>query len=254
MMLEAEGEKESWCMKLLRHEAGHAFNYAYRIHARKGWKETFGDINAPYYHVTYDSKPYSRRFVIHLEDHYAQAHPDEDFAETFAVWITPDSDWRTRYRGWPALEKLEYLDRVMADIGGTPPKVKKTDQPWSAGRMASTLQGFYERKRKYLGSEFPGYYDPGLKRIFAMPEDGAQPEKAIHFLRRHRAALLRASSAWAPQRKYDVGRLLDKLIARCGHLDLHLKRLPQESLLDITAFITAILITLRRFNGVHESK
>lgn len=254
MMLEAEGDTEEWCMKLLRHECGHALNYAYRLFARKDWSDLFGPFDAPYYHVTYDAKPYSKRYVVHLEDNYAQAHPDEDFAETFAVWLNPKSDWEARYRGWSALKKLEYVDARVRAVGARSPRVKSTSTPWAADHMTSTLEAFYDRKRKYLGAEFPGYYDPGLLRIFAKGSEGAPPEKASHFLRRHRKVLMKSVALWVPQRKFDVDRLLEKLITRCDHLDLRLSKPPEASLLEVGSFVTAILASLRRFNGVHEGK
>ena len=66
----------------------------------------------------YTPKPYSKSFVLHLDSWYAQSHPDEDFAETFAVWLNPQSDWRARYAGWPALKKLEYMDALMQRARG----------------------------------------------------------------------------------------------------------------------------------------
>ena len=126
MMLEAEGSTEDWCMKLLRHECGHALNYAYKFFEQRGWRKLFGRFETPYYHVTYHAKPYSKRYVIHLEDNYAQAHPDEDFAETFAVWLDPAQDWRIRYRGWPAMKKLEYVDALMSGVAGKAPEVTTT--------------------------------------------------------------------------------------------------------------------------------
>jgi hypothetical protein len=99
MMLEAEGEGESWCMKLLRHEAGHAVSYAYGLHRKRSWKKVFGSSTAPY-EDTYRFRPYSKSFVRHLDFYYAQYHPDEDFVETFAVWLTPGLDWRQKYKGW----------------------------------------------------------------------------------------------------------------------------------------------------------
>ena len=30
---------------------------------------------------------------------YAASHPEEDFAETFAVWLTPRSNWRQSFPG-----------------------------------------------------------------------------------------------------------------------------------------------------------
>jgi hypothetical protein len=82
----------------LRHEAGHAFNYAYRLYQTPEWRELFGPFNRPY-RERYRPIPFDRNFVRHIEGWYAQKHPDEDFAETFAVWLTPGSRWRVRYRG-----------------------------------------------------------------------------------------------------------------------------------------------------------
>ena len=134
MMLEAEGDSEEWCMRLLRHEAGHALNYAFRLYRRTRWRELFGSFSQPY-SDTYYSRPYSRRFVQHLEDNYAQAHPDEDWAETFAVWLDPSGAWREKYRGWPALKKLQYVEQVMARTGAQAPAVTAYTAHWAASKM-----------------------------------------------------------------------------------------------------------------------
>ena len=36
---------------------------------------------------------------MHLDPWYAQSHPDEDFAETFAVWLTPEVQLEDALRG-----------------------------------------------------------------------------------------------------------------------------------------------------------
>src|SRR5688500_11737408 len=94
-------------MRFLRHEAGHAYNYAYRLYDRPEWRRLFGPYSRPY-RERYHADPFSRAYVRHILGWYAQKHPDEDFAETFAVWLTPEAEWRRQYEGWPALEKLEY--------------------------------------------------------------------------------------------------------------------------------------------------
>ncbi len=111
-MLEVEGGEHEWGMRILRHEAGHAIDNAYRLRLRRQRREVFGSPSEPYPEF-YTPKPYSKSFVLHLDAWYAQSHPDEDFAETFAVWLTPNSEWRQRYAGWPALRKLEYMDQLM---------------------------------------------------------------------------------------------------------------------------------------------
>ncbi len=120
MMLEVEGETPDWFMKLMRHEAGHAYSFAYRLYRRRKWQETFG-LASTEESEFYRPRPYSRSYVVHLDDWYAQSHPDEDFAETFAVWLTPDLDWREKYRGWKALQKLEYVDGLMRLLAARPP-------------------------------------------------------------------------------------------------------------------------------------
>src|SRR6187549_2833267 len=119
-MLEVEGGTPEWCLQILRHEAGHAFDNAYALRRRRRRRRVFGSPATPYPEF-YLPRPYSKSFVLHLDSWYAQSHPDEDFAETFAVWMTPGSDWRNRYHDWPALRKLEYLDSVMKEIAGQPP-------------------------------------------------------------------------------------------------------------------------------------
>src|SRR5438270_5640786 len=120
-----EIENDQLLMMLLRHEAGHAINYAYRLYENHDWATTFGAFSRPY-RDSFRPNPFSRQFVRHIVHHqygrtYAQKHPDEDFAETFAVWLTPRSGWRRRYRNWPALRKLQYVDRLMRRIRSEPP-------------------------------------------------------------------------------------------------------------------------------------
>ena len=126
IMFDAEGATHAWCMKLMRHETGHALDTAYRLHRRKSWREHFGRASTPYT-ATYVPKPGSRDYVDNLDDWYAQSHPIEDFAETFAVWLASRGRWRAYYQGWPALRKLEYVDALMREIADQPPPVRSRD-------------------------------------------------------------------------------------------------------------------------------
>ena len=117
MIIDVEGGTVPECMRILRHEAGHVVQVAYQLQRRRRWQELFGPSSTRYPDY-YRPNPASRRYVYHLPLWYAQSHPDEDFAETFAVWLTPRSNWRRRYAGWPALKKLEYVDELMAEIAG----------------------------------------------------------------------------------------------------------------------------------------
>jgi hypothetical protein len=221
LMYEVEGGTDEAFMKLLRHETGHSLNYAYKFYRRTRWRELFGPFTSRY-SDSYDFCPYSKRFVIHLEDNYAQSHPDEDFAETFAVWLTPGSRWEEKYKGWYAVKKLRYVDSLMKKISGLPPiKISQEKPPWSASRMTSTLFAYYERKRRLLGDEFKGYYDDALKELFPHRRKTAGREKASRILRRYRLELVDNISKRTGHRKYDARQLINKLIYRCEVLGLY---------------------------------
>ncbi|MBN1309411.1 MAG: putative zinc-binding metallopeptidase [Chitinispirillaceae bacterium] len=252
MMLEAEGDTDAWCMQLLRHETGHAINYAYRLYRRSRWRELFGPFTTPYL-STYSAQPYSRRYVVHLEDNYAQAHPDEDFAETFAVWLAPGRAWEEKYRGWPAMKKLLYVDHLMSCVGKKPPEISTQRMLWSATRMRSTLKEYYERKRHSLRDDFHGYYDPGLLRIFTVRSGTEQHKKsAAHFLSIHRRHIINSVSMWTMQRKFDIDKLVTRLRQRCADLGLSVYKSDAETMFETASFITAVMGKLQRFDWKSE--
>jgi hypothetical protein len=238
MMLEVEGGSEPACLKLLRHECGHAINYAYRLYRRSRWRELFGPFSAEYDVQQYYPRPYSRQFVVHLEDNYAQAHPDEDFAETFAVWLTPNLDWREKYREWGALRKLEYVDHLMGQIGSTPPPVKTRRRLWPVDQMRSTLESYYRKKRHEFAEAYPGFYDADLFRLFTT-ENGADRPPAAAFLARHRAALVGGVAAGAHVRKYAVDQLARRLGRRARELGLRLRGSEEEARVAVSIYLTA---------------
>ncbi|HEX3344912.1 MAG TPA: putative zinc-binding metallopeptidase, partial [Polyangiaceae bacterium] len=184
-MMEVEGGTPEWCAQLLRHECGHAVDHAYRFSARRKWRAVFGSPDVDYEPETYRPRPYSRGFVRHLPNWYAQAHPDEDFAETFAVWLAgPAEEWRERYRGWKALEKLEYVHELMREATRKPPAVTGGRWRSEASKMRSTLARYYAARRKLWAEDQPGFYDRDLRRMFS--ETPASQGTAAAFMRRRR--------------------------------------------------------------------
>src|SRR2546423_5312165 len=139
-------EDEREILMYLRHEAGHAFNYAYELYDTPEWIELFGPFDRPYVDM-YTPVPFSRRYVRHIAGWYAQKHPDEDFAETFAVWLTPRSNWRRKYAGWPALRKLEYVDKAAREMGRVEPKrsLAKAAAELPVDQMNERVEEFYQR-------------------------------------------------------------------------------------------------------------
>src|SRR6478672_3551743 len=184
-MLEVEGGEYEWCMRILRHEAGHAIDNAFKLRLRRQRRTVFGSYKKPYPEA-YTPRPYSRSFVLHLDSWYAQSHPDEDFAETFAAWLTPDADWRTRYADWPALKKLEYMDGLMGELAGKPMLVRTRRKVEPLHGLRKTLRSHYARKRRHYGVEHPHFYDRDLRRLFSDAPEYAGNMKAARFIARLR--------------------------------------------------------------------
>ncbi len=240
-MFEIEGGTQASCMRILRHETGHAIDSAYRLHRQKRWREAFGRWSTPYA-SEYVPKPYSKSFVMHLDLWYAQSHPAEDFAETFAVWLNPRSDWRKRYARWPALKKLEVVDEVMRGIATRVPPVRVRERTEQLSTLRTTLREHYAQKQVRYGAVAGELFDPLLRRLFPEPSAGDEstgPGKpAARFLRRHRAALRRAVSTWTGQFQYTVDQVLVEMIERAEELDLRVRRDEAEALADATVVLT----------------
>jgi hypothetical protein len=153
LMNDVEGRTKAHCMRLLRHEAGHCFNHAFGFSTRprwnKQWRKLFGDPRRAYRPEHYSFDPDSKDYVIHLEDHYAQSHPDEDFAETFAVWLNPKSNWRKKYARWKgAREKLQFIEELVSEVAGFSIAPATTrDVISDAKQLESTLLRYYSRRK-----------------------------------------------------------------------------------------------------------
>jgi len=241
-MKEVEGGTKSWCMQLLRHEAGHAYETAYRLAERKSWRKLFGRAAKPY-PDSYSPKPVSRRFVLHLDWWYAQSHPVEDFAETFAVWLRPGGHWRKRYKDWPALAKLQYVDKLMKELARKPPRVKFKDEVDPVAGLRQTLRNYYREKQARYGNSYPASYDHDLARLFPLPADHHGHPPASTFLRRISPELRRRVSSWTGENAYTINCVLKDMIQRSRLLDLRVCRPAHELKLD-----AAILLTMQTMN------
>jgi len=248
-MLEVEGGTREWCLRILRHEAGHAIENAYLLRRRPRRRELFGSTSVPY-PDSYAPKPYSRSYVTNLEGWYAQSHPDEDFAETFAVWLHPESHWAERYAGWPALRKLEYVDKVMAGLRGRPPLVRTRRTPDILKSLRRTLRRHYQRRRQHYGVPHADAYDRALRRLFAEPKDHVGGSAAA-FLTRIRRSVRRRVQRWTGEYQYLIDQVLLDVIKRCRELDLRLPATETDAELEFTALLTAEIMA-RLHRGRHR--
>jgi len=236
MVLEAEGSSPQECMRILRHEAGHAMQHGYRLHRRPAYQRLFGKSSKEY-PTSYRPNPTSRRFVQHLRAYYAQAHPDEDFAETFAVWLQPRARWRKRYAGWPALRKLEYVDALMEELRGVTPPVRSRVRVAPISQLTSTLREYYDEKRAFYAVDFPGTYDHELCRVFSNAPRYASRELASRFITRNAKEIRALVARWTGESEFTIDQLLDDMIARSRHLKLRVPGGEAQVLLDFAGML-----------------
>jgi hypothetical protein len=244
-LFEVEGGSEEWCMRILRHEVGHAIDNAYRLRRRKKWREVFGRATQPYPQY-YHPRPFSRRYVVHLDMWYAQSHPVEDFAETFAVWLKPRSRWRAQYKGWPALQKLEFVDKLIQEVAAQKPKVATRMTTDAVRTIGKTLRVHYRRKRSYYGVEKTDFYDRELQRLFSADPQYRNNPTAASFLRRNRAELRRSVARWTRENQYTIDQVLKQMIDRCRFMKLRLRGSEAEAERD-----ALILLTVQMMNYLH---
>ena len=247
-LLEVEGGTHEWCMKLLRHEAGHAIDSAYRLRRKARYREYFGKASEPYPEY-YQPVPSSQDYVLHLDMWYAQAHPLEDFAETFAVWLKPGSRWRRRYADWPALDKLELVDQFMTSINGKKPPVNSKVRVDPISRIRKTLRTHYQRKREHYGVDLPSVYDNDLRRLFSCDPSHKRNPTAAAFLSRVRRELVRSVARWTGQYAYTIDQVVQEMIERCRELELRLGTAADEAKRD-----AMIMLAVRTTNFLHEGR
>jgi hypothetical protein len=247
-MLEVEGGTADWCMRILRHEAGHAIENAYRIRRLRSRQRMFGRSSDPYPKY-YTPRPYSRSFVRHLDVWYAQSHPDEDFAETFAVWLTPKSFWADRYKGWPVIRKLRYMDSLMHGLAGAPPVVTTKEEIDPLRTLKRTLRNHYARKRGHYGLPLSSSYDPDLKRMFSGTAGYEEKMPAAGFLNRFRREVRRKVASWTGEYQYTIDLVLEDMIKRCRELRLRVAIPEEQAKLDFT-----ILLTVHTMNYLRSGR
>jgi Putative zinc-binding metallo-peptidase len=239
IMRTVEGGNARWLMRILRHEAGHALDNAYRLRRRKCWRELFGPASRPYPR-RYRARPGSRRYVHHLGEWYAQAHPTEDFAETFAVWLKPHSNWRKSYADWPAFEKLQLVDELMASVRDARARVRNRERVEPIEANTRTLAQHYRRKLARHRHYRRGLADDMLQRVFSEERAHANSMRASTLLRAQKSALVAQVARELATPVYSVHQVLRLLIERSEALTLFVRGNRREAARDSRAMLARI--------------
>ena len=219
-MLEVEGGTREEMLKILRHECGHAFDNAYALGRDPRWRQLFGNPSR-HYPDQYRPNPASRRFVQHLRLYYAQSHPLEDFAETFAVVLgSRGGGWRRRYAEWPALRKLEFVDELLGELKSERQQLRNRLKPESLRSLTITLGEYYADKRERYLVSYPDTYDRDLRRIFSDDPGHERSPLASHFLRSSSSEIRRLVSNWTGEYQFTLEQVLKDMIGRSRELKL----------------------------------
>ena len=238
-MNDLEDERE--IMMYLRHEAGHAFNYAYRLFSTPDWRRMFGPFNRRY-RDHYRPVPFSRKYVRHIAGWYAQKHPDEDFAETFAVWLTPLSKWRRKYKSWPAIHKLRYVDLVARRVRDQEPVISTGDFDRTVDDMKLTVEQFYRRLSRQNGAAVNVALEADLTDLFlsrGRRRKGIRP--AWEMIEENRLPLTDKITYWTGVKRPTVRALIERIVRTCRELELHVDTGREAAaLVELTVYGTTL--------------
>jgi hypothetical protein len=241
-----EGAGNEDILRYLRHEMGHVVNYAYKLYEDEEWVKLFGSLTQPYLE-DYRPEPFSRRYVLHLPGFYAQKHPDEDWSETFAVWMTPTRNWRLQYSDWPeALAKLNYCDRKLSELGDCEPLVSAIELDEDVSELTVSLDQYYGGQVPEPG-DFPIGLEGSLRAIFedlghAEESDPAVPRlSASSLIQRLERNLMADIFRWTghfPERT----RALLRRLAECADdlKQVYPEDRELETALALTTFVTSL--------------
>jgi hypothetical protein len=232
-------EDERQIMMYMRHEAGHVFNYAYRLYTTPEWRRLFGPFYRAY-RDDYTPVPFSKKFVRHIEGWYAQKHPDEDFAETFAVWLTPRSPWRRQYKGWPALQKLRYVERVARAVADVEPIVNTGEVDITPEDISDTVAQFYERAAQERQARIDLALDAHLGKIF-LDRKRKESRPAADIVSRYTPELIDNITYWTGVRRPIIRGLIESICRNCERMKLwgELGEEPRY-LVEVTALATVL--------------
>jgi hypothetical protein len=249
-MLEVEGASEGECMRILRHEAGHALDNAFRLHSRRTWTDTFGSYRVPY-PEWYQPQPDSRDYVFNLDAWYAQAHPAEDFAETFAVWLKQGNRWRRIYEGWGAQRKLEYVSDLMDGLVGRSPTPKPRREVDSLPTLKRTLREHYRRKRAYYMINWPASFERNLYRLFSAEPRHRSSPSAARFLRRVRRDVCAVVARGTGVHHFTIDHIVRHMIVRSRELNLRLT-IPEKEARELAVIMLTMQVMQVLRTGYHR--
>lgn len=214
-----EGRNKKEILKLMRHELGHAIDNAFSLRSSPLRRKVFGSPKTNY-PDSYVPKAYSRNFVHYLGDQYAQSHPDEDFAETFAYWLDPEKQWPLKRFSKTLTEKLQTMDQIMKSLCGKKPVLKNRFKIDPIEKNKKTPFEYYEGFVKERHLSKMKRVDHQLLGFFGENADELSQPSLAQYLRSMRAPLVKRISREEGVYQYEANWALNRVIDRAQGLDI----------------------------------
>lgn len=144
-----EGTSSKEFFKLACHETGHALDNAYKLRLSKGRQKIFGKTSQ-HYPKSYIPNPNRNDHVHFLGDFYAQAHPDEDWAETVGFLLYNNKSWNKNYLNTYAWQKLCFAHALLNQLQHKTPKLTRHLKPYHVQNDERTFLQYLEDKSHQL--------------------------------------------------------------------------------------------------------
>lgn len=238
-----EGVSTRDILRYLRHEMGHIIDYVYKLNQNRSWRQCFGRPSRPY-REEYRPHPFSPEYVIHLPGFYAQKHPQEDWAETCAVYLTPGRDWRQEYAGCGgALHKLTYCEEVLAQVKHAKQLALVFARDEDIETIECSLDDFYAQLEEGSAAVPPAGMAAALDAAFAplFCDEGGKTFTVADLIRANLAELCSVTFRLTGHFPNRVRPLLGMLADTAAVMDLRYASAAQtEALLTLTSLVGAM--------------
>ena len=149
--------------------------------------------------------------------------------------------------GWPALNKLKYVDEVMKELAGKTPPNKSRVRATNLPEIKTTLREHYRNKKKHYAFQWPPNYDRDLLRIFSSEPRHERCTSAVSFLRRGRRELCYEVAEGTGAHTYAIDQKLSHMINRCRELNLRVSLTPEHTRQKVL-----VLLTVQTMNGIYS--
>ena len=249
-MLEVEGGEHEWCMRILRHEAGHVIDNAYKLRLRRQRRGSVRQLRRSRTRSSTIPKPYSKSFVQHIDPWYAQSHPGRGLRRDLRGVADAGVELEAALRRVAGAGEAGIHGRADASrCAAASRSSTSVDEVDPLRRLRHTLRRHYRRKRRHHGIDHPKFYDRELRRLFSDAPEFAGNMTAAQFLGKMRQPVRRVVASWTGIYQYTIDKVLEDMITRCRELKLRLAVPEEQARYEFT-----VLLTVQTMNYLHSGR